>query len=94
MSSDDTASRPQQPLDDVPEQPSDSSGGTDDPFGMDPWNDGLSDAFADPASSNLFSVEIENVNASDWDIDTEAIWGADGQQAADDGGVIGLDFPL
>ena len=49
----------------------------DDASGADPWDDGLADPFADPAAANLFSAEIENVNASDWDVDTDLIWGDD-----------------
>ncbi|MET0829972.1 MAG: hypothetical protein ABWY26_10655 [Microbacterium sp.] len=95
MSSDDAASRQDHlPLDDVPEQPTDASADTDDAFGVDPWGDDYTDPFADPASTNLFSAEIENVNASDWDIDTARIWGEDGEQGAVEDGGIGLDFPL
>ena len=74
------------------EQPADPSAG--DTFGEDPWSDDVTEALADPAGTNLFSAEIENVNASDWEIDTELIWGDDGQAGVDDGGSIGLDFPL
>jgi hypothetical protein len=65
-------------------------------LGHDPWSVDFADAFADPAGGNLFSAEIENVNASDWDHDMDAIWGDEGGQSAvdDDGGVGGLDFPL
>ena len=91
MSSDDAASwQDHLPLDDVPEQPADA----DDALGADPWDEDFADPFADPASTNLFSAEIENVNASDWDVDADRIWGDDGgSDAVDDGGVSGLDFP-
>ena len=32
-------------------------------LGADPWNVDFADPFADPAAANLFSAEIENVNA-------------------------------
>lgn len=93
-SSDDGASRhDHQPLDDVPEptDPSEDAG----PLGADPWGMDFTDAFSDPAVSNLFSAEIENVNATDWDVDADSIWGDDvGGDAVDDGGLAGLDFPL
>ena len=52
------------------------------------------DPFADPASTNLFSAEIENVNASDWDVDTNLIWGDDGGDAVEGGEILGLDLPF
>jgi len=81
--------------DDVPAQPTDPSIDADDTFGQDPWGDDPSDAFADPSASNLFAAELENVDASAWDVDTELIWGDEGQgPAGDDGGATGLDFSL
>ena len=95
MFSDDAASRQNQlPLDDVPEQPAEDSAEPSDAFGADPWGDDLADPFADPTVGNLFSAEIENVSASDWDIDAARIWGDGDDQAVEDGGGIGLDFPL
>jgi len=90
MSSDDAASRQDHlPLDDVPEQPVDA----DDAFDVDPWGDDFTDPFADPTATNLFSAEIENVNASDWEVDAARIWGDDAEQGVvEDSG--GLDFPL
>ena len=92
MSRDDAASRQDHlPLDDVPEPSADA----DDALGADPWGMDFSDPFADAATTNLFSAEIENVNATDWDVDADSIWGDDvGSDAVDDGGVTGLDFPL
>ncbi len=92
MSSDDAASRQDHlPLDDVPEPSADADGAP----GADAWNVDFTDPFADPAMANLFSAEIENVNATDWDVDADSIWGDDvGSDAVDDGGVTGLDFPL
>ena len=95
MSDDDAAGRQDHlPLDDVPE-PADASADADDAFGADPWGDDSADPFADPASANLFSAEIENVNASDWDIDTASIWGDEAGDADIDGGdTLGLDLPF
>ena len=97
MSDDDAAGRQDHlPLDDVPEQPPMRRPTTDDAFGADPWGDDSADPFADPASANLFSAEIENVNASDWDIDTASIWGDEAGDADIDGGgeALGLDLPF
>jgi hypothetical protein len=56
-----------------------------DPWGADP----------DAMTANWFSDEIENVSASDWDVDAEQIWGDDDTgAAADDAGGAGLDFSL
>ena len=94
MSSDDPG-WPHQPDDDVPAQPADPSIDADDAFGQDPWGDDPFDVFADPSASNLFSAELENVDASAWDVDTELIWGDDGRgPAVDDDGATGLDFSL
>ena len=71
------------------------SADTGDAFGAHPWGEDFADPFADPASTNLFSAEIENVNASDWDVDTNLIWGDDGGDALEDGGeTLGLDLPF
>lgn len=52
-------------------------------------------ALMDSAWTNLFSAEIENVDASDWDVDAALIWGDDGNDSVvDEGGTSGLDFPL
>ena len=94
MSGDDAAGwQDDLPLDGAPE-PAAASADTDDAFGADPWGDDPADPFADPGSANLFSAEIENVNASDWDIDTDLIWGDDGGDAATDGGGDTLGFDL
>jgi hypothetical protein len=92
MSSDDAAGwQDHLPLDDVPEPSADP----DDALGADAWDTDFSDPFADPATANLFSAEIENVNATDWDLDADSIWGDDvAGDAVDDGGVTGLEFPL
>ena len=95
MSSDDAASwQDHLPLDDVPAADR-CVGRHDDAFGADPWGDDFADPFADPASANLFSAEIENVNASDWDVDTGRIWGDDGERATvEDGGARARLLPL
>ena len=97
MSDEDAAGRQDHlPLDDVPEYQAEASADTDEAFGADPWEDDAADPFADPASANLFSAEIENVNASDWDVDTAAIWGDEvgGADFEDGGGALGLDLPF
>lgn len=33
-------------------------------------------------TGNDFTAEIENVNESDWDVDSDALWGADTAAAA------------
>ena len=93
MSSDDAASwQDALPLDDVPEQPAEVPT-ADDASGANLWGDDA-DPFADPASVNLFSAEIENVNASDWDLDSSQIWGDDGGDAVDGGDILGVDLPF
>jgi hypothetical protein len=59
------------------------------------WDAEFTD-LTDPPAGNLFTAEIENVNASDWDVDATLIWGDDdGSGLADDtGGGIAFDFPL
>ena len=96
MSRDDAASwQDHLPLDDAPEQSADASTDADDAFEADPWGDDIADPFADPASVNLFSAEIENVNASDWDVDTASIWGDEAGNGDVDGGeALGLDLPF
>jgi hypothetical protein len=59
------------------------------------WGIDPPDAYSDPTAANLFTAEIEHVDASDWDVDTALIWGDE----IDDGGAgldgsMGLDFPL
>lgn len=50
-------------------------------------------ADADPAGSNIFTAEIENVNSSDWQVDPDIIWGDDSVPTHDvDGGSLGADF--
>jgi hypothetical protein len=91
MSRDDEASwQDQRSHDGAPEQPADTS----DEFGADPWGDAVADAFADPDATNLFSAEIENVNASDWNLDAALIWGDDEQDPVVEDGGIGLDFSM
>jgi hypothetical protein len=95
MSTDDAAdAQDHLPLDDMADpagEPTDPAGHAFDSL----WGSDFADA--DPLAANLFSAEIENVNASDWNLDSDLIWGGgDGDHAVDDGGggSIGLDFPL
>ena len=65
-------------------------GAEDDVLTGDPWGADL-----DALSANWFSDEIENVSASDWDVDTDQIWGDDDTtDPADDAGGAGIDFAL
>jgi hypothetical protein len=66
----------------------------DDAFAEASWDAGSGDPFADLAGANLFSAEIENVNASDWDdVDTALIWGDDsGDVGGDDPSAVDLPF--
>jgi hypothetical protein len=59
--------------------PLDPLGGT--PTVDDPWATG-------DFGTDMFSSEIANVDASDWDVDTDLIWGDD--DPADDGGAFDL----
>ena len=61
----------------------------------DVWSNDLSEPVTDPWA-DLFSAEIEDVDASDWEVDADQIWGdvTDQGGADDDGGLIGADFPL
>lgn len=63
--------------------------------GPDIWSIDFSDPLADP-SANLFSAEIEDLDASDWNVDNAQIWGDEtGDGGIDDGGgLVGADFPL
>ena len=58
-----------------------------DEWGADGWRHDLAEPDADP-SANLFADEIENVDASDWDVDTALIWGDGGDSAG--GGDLGI----
>ena len=55
----------------------------DDDLDVDVWDDDA-EAGTDLAP-NLFSDEIESLDASDWDVDSTLIWGDQGD-AADPGG--------
>lgn len=55
----------------------------DDDLGDDAWED---DSEVDEdLTANLFSDEIEGLDASDWDVDTTQIWGEDGGAAGSGG---------
>ena len=91
MQGDDESSRQHQTPDGEPRL----SGEADDASSADAWSDGFTAVSADPDAVNLFSSEIENVNATDWDIDAALIWGDDaGPAAVQDEGVTGHDFSL
>ena len=79
---------------DLPEPPQSPSANGEQPFEAEPWSDDFADALNDPAGTNLFSAEIENVNASDWDLEASSIWGDEGELGAEDGDILGMDFPL
>ncbi|HET6672749.1 MAG TPA: hypothetical protein VFG92_05175 [Agromyces sp.] len=84
---------------DAVEHSADQPVGADEMFDDDGWDSTLADALSDPTAgdptaANLFSDEIENVNASDWEVDAALIWGDDGGDTVIDGGSAGLDFPL
>jgi hypothetical protein len=89
MSSDATSGHGPAPMDDVPDGGSAADAGSGD-F----WSDGVSDALGDAVATNWFSDEIENVNASDWEVDAAQIWDDDGDAAGDADGGLGLDFSL
>lgn len=66
-----------------------TGGGTDGGF----WGSDAGDPFAD--TTDWFSAELENVSASDWDIDTAQLWGDDIDPGrAEEDGESGLDFSL
>lgn len=50
----------------------------------------------DISGANMFTEEIENVDASDWDVDSDLLWGNDGAEATIDigDGVFDTDFPI
>jgi hypothetical protein len=50
-----------------------------------PWAES-DDAFTDLSGMDMFTQEIENVDASDWDVDSESLWG---DETADTGADIG-----
>lgn len=53
--------------------------------------DGFDQAADDPFAS-VFAQELENVTASDWDVDAGALWGDDGALGLDAGSAP-VDFP-
>jgi len=93
MANDATNPQDHLPFDDATDQPASVPAGPDDAFDTEPWGSDFTEGASDPWLANLFTDEIENVNASDWDVDTALIWGDDGEPAAlDDSGAV--DFPL
>lgn len=73
--------------------PTGDSGFADEPSG-DLWDEPDA-AIADLTGMNMFVQEIENVETSDWDVDSDSLWGEEGViTAADIGdGAIDLDLP-
>ena len=55
-----------------------------------------SDPLADLTGMNMFTDEIDNIDASDWDVDSDSLWGSDdGTAAIDPGdGLFDTDFPI
>jgi hypothetical protein len=93
MSNDATNAQDPLPFDDAADQPASVPAGSDDAFDAEPWGSDFAEGASDPWLTNLFTDEIENVNASDWDVDTALIWGDDGEHSVvEDGGAV--DFPL
>ena len=89
MSSDAASGSDSARPDGEPEQPAGAA------FDGDLWADEVADALGDPVAANWFSAELENVNASDWEVGAELIWGDDeGDAAGDADAGLGLDFPV
>ena len=70
---------------------SDEFGRTGEPgLGDEPW-----DEPGDLSGMNMFTQEIENVDASDWKVDSDSLWGDEefdvGADAGD--GLFDTDFP-
>ncbi len=59
-----------------------------------PWDES-DDALADLTGMNMFVREIENVETSDWDVDSDSLWGEEGVITAVDigDGAIDSDLP-
>ena len=100
MSSDEAVNGPDPLSSDEPSaQPAGQPADPDETFDDAGWDADLTDVLSDPTAGDptagtLFTAEIENVNASDWDVDTALIWGDEGGDAIVDGGGTGFDFPL
>jgi len=62
-------------------------------FGTPPDGDDVGDI--DISGANMFTDEIESINASDWDVDSDLLWGSDTAEAGIDigDGVFDTDFP-
>lgn len=59
------------------------------------WGATDGESWVDLSMPNLFSAEIENVDASDWDVDADLIWGEDGDGPVDDADPgPGFDLPM
>lgn len=92
MTSEPSSGRDDRSIDGAPEQ---ATAADDAAVAADLWGDGFADVFSD-ASTSWFSAEIENVSASDWDIDSAQIWDgdADADDVTDGGEAVGGDFPM
>ncbi|MGP6170837.1 hypothetical protein ACTU6U_01515 [Microbacterium sp. A196] len=57
------------------------------------WNNSDA-AFSDPTGMKMFAEEIDNVDVSDWDVDSDSLWGDEGTNPiADIGdGTFDIDF--
>ena len=70
------------------------------PFGTQPEDDDVRDVSDDApfdfTGADMFTQEIENVNASDWDMDSDLLWGDDGAQTTVDiaDSAFDSDFPI
>ncbi|MGO2746139.1 hypothetical protein [Microbacterium sp.] len=62
--------------------------------GGESWNE-PDDASPDLTGMNMFTEEIQNVDASDWDVDSNSLWGDEGTDIVADigGGPFDIDFP-
>lgn len=55
----------------------------------------LWDEHADLSGMSMFTQEIENVEASDWDVDSDSLWGGEGPDLGVDigDGLFDTDIP-
>lgn len=75
--------------------PADPVGEPDDEFLEDLWRDAVAEDDVNLVGLDPFAAEIDNVDASAWDVDASLIWGDEGGNPPVDGGeAMGLDFPI
>ena len=75
---------------------------SNDAFGLfgtpSPDDDGLDTDISDTdiSGANMFTEEIENIDASDWDVDSDLLWAGDGAETTIEigDGVFDTDFPI